>query len=506
MNETDFIQNEDVSNFVIWLIEHLPRREFRLHFSRSRYVPNLLDANVVGIEEVLSRYVWRTSWKDSGEVVQSDSWTTTRHSLQRLRYKLHEAAETGDSAAMLAACLSVLEWGGVSGAKPFLRRKAANGELVAYLRKVRAALDLDAGGSLDAIDESVIERFDAGLTKSHALFDTTGLPIYDSRVGAAISMLYGMYRAEAGTDAAQASRVLRFPSGGARGMQIRNPNALDPRFPAAPQFYTAGVTHVTWAQSQVKLGWIIQEVLKRTDWFSDGGANLLARCHAFEGALFMIGYDLRCLWDEAPRAVSDSESAAGSSGTGWVPDGHSFNKVFPLYVQYRKELGADGLEYDSLPGAGFRRWLGENGHSRTDNGARARCFPLKQTEFDLFERPLDEIVALHDAIETGDVARIAEFLGDFAIQSDERRNVCLVDVWCVGYLRNKGCDDARSKEILVEAGFAGKLSTAGTLCNVGGNVGRYLRLLDEDKRPTQLFHRYFADKLDDLAGQLNRLM
>ncbi|KPW89208.1 hypothetical protein ALP58_01892, partial [Pseudomonas savastanoi] len=41
-------------------------------------------------------------------------------------------------------------------------------------------------------------------TKIHALLDTTGSPIYDGRVGAAIALLYHLYRQGTGTTAPQA--------------------------------------------------------------------------------------------------------------------------------------------------------------------------------------------------------------------------------------------------------------------------------------------------------------
>lgn len=503
MNKNEFLQDEDVSRFVDWLVASLPKRAFRLRFSASRFVPGGLNADVVGLEQVLNRYVWRAAWSDNGEAVRSEDWNTTRNSLHRLRGKLLGALADGESDAMLAACFSVLDWGGVSSARPFLRRKAAHGQLIPYLRGVQEMLALDSGKEIEAIDGGVIERYDAGLTKIHALLDTSGLPIYDSRVGAAISMLYALYRAEAGADTPLPTSALRFPTGSARGVQIRNPSALAARFPAAPQFYTSMVPDTSWAQNQVRLGWILREVLARTDWFAHDGADLSARCHAFEAALFMLGYDLRCFTDGALAPLADMETPRRAP-TGWVPTSHTFSTVFSLYADYRQELGARGVLYDDAQGAGFVEWWMQRPGHPAEGALRAYCFPLAATEFDLYERPLDDIVALRDAFDAGDTALIAGFLGDFAIQADERRHVCLIDAWCVGYLRRKGFNGVHSAEILIAAGFAGTANAAQTLCQVGGNVGRYLKLLDVENQPSQLFHDYFADKLDDLAEQLDQ--
>jgi hypothetical protein len=103
-----------------------------------------------------------------------------------------------------------------------------------------------ASQSLALINSKSIPRFDAGLTKIHALADSSGSPIYDSRVGAAIAMLYALYR-----KTATVPSVLAFPSGSARGNQIRNPGKFG--YANAPQFFT-GITSDEWARYQVMLG------------------------------------------------------------------------------------------------------------------------------------------------------------------------------------------------------------------------------------------------------------
>ncbi len=179
------------------------------------------------------------------------------------------------------------------GAIPFLHRLAANGKLSSYLQKMAGLMSLDGKNDLDDLDAISVERFDAGLTKIHALFDSSGSPIYDSRVGAAIGMLYSLFRQQW---TGSGKPLLAFPSGAARGSQIRNPGAFLNGL-AAPQF--SSISYETWARWQVRLGWIIRAVLERTGWFAEQGA-LPARCHAFEASLFVLGYDLRCFgWTPA---------------------------------------------------------------------------------------------------------------------------------------------------------------------------------------------------------------
>ncbi|VVO69274.1 hypothetical protein [Pseudomonas fluorescens] len=62
--------------------------------------------------------------------------------------------------------------------------------LMNYLKQCQALLALDRKQQLNHLTKQNILRFDSGMTKIHALLDTTGSPIYDGRVGAAIALLY----------------------------------------------------------------------------------------------------------------------------------------------------------------------------------------------------------------------------------------------------------------------------------------------------------------------------
>lgn len=64
-----------------------------------------------------------------------------------------------------------------------MRRLAAKGELSRYLQKMAGLMSLDGDHDLDDLDARSVERFDAGLTKIHALFDAPGSPIYTAASG-----------------------------------------------------------------------------------------------------------------------------------------------------------------------------------------------------------------------------------------------------------------------------------------------------------------------------------
>lgn len=199
MKRDDFLKQDDVRGFIDWLAAELPVRPFHLKMARSRFVPGGLDVQATGLEAVLGHYVWSTRWTDAqGKAVVSGNWHETRASLGLLRDWLKDAIARQDEDQALAACLAILEWGGVRGAIVFLKRLHAQGRLVAYFTRLAPLMSLDSDAALDALDTDSVERFDAGLTKIHALFDDSGSPIYDSRVGAAMAMLYAQYRSQAG--------------------------------------------------------------------------------------------------------------------------------------------------------------------------------------------------------------------------------------------------------------------------------------------------------------------
>jgi hypothetical protein len=221
MQREQFLAQPEIESFIAWLAANLPTLTFKLRFKSSKFVPGGLTADVQGIEQVLGHYRWKASWQDAHQCsVDSHTWAETQRSLGQLREWLTSAVNQGNDQQALQACLQILRWGGVRGAIPFLHRLAANGKLSSYLQKMAGLMSLDGKNDLDDLDAISVERFDAGLTKIHALFDSSGSPIYDSRVGAAIGMLYSLFRQQW---TGSGKPLLAFPSGAARGSQIRTP-------------------------------------------------------------------------------------------------------------------------------------------------------------------------------------------------------------------------------------------------------------------------------------------
>lgn len=492
MKRKQFLAQPEVQSFIAWLEANLPTLTFKLRFKSSKFVPDGLVTDVQGFEQVLEHYCWKASWLDTHpSAVDSQTWPETRRSLGQLREWLTSAVNAGDEQQALHACLQILRWGGVRGAIPFLHRLAANNELSRYLKKLAVLVSLDGGNDLDDLDTSSVERFDAGLTKIHALLDISGSPIYDSRVGAAIAMLYSMFRQQW---VGGGKPLLAFPSGAARGSQIRNPGAFLNGL-AAPQF--SAIDYAEWARWQVRLGWIIRDLLKRTRWFAEQG-TLPARCHAFEASLFMLGYDLRCfgatLATDPDTALPEIEvKTRESDGNGWVPTGHPFSQVLKDYLTFRHSGALDSK-------ASFVAWLmadPNNDQSLKRATALGYCFPFTIQEFDLFGRPLEELERIVAGGKDGLCAALAtETLEPFSL-GDERVGVCLVDVLITGNAYLRATTEKERIDYIMSAGYAGTANSARTLMALGRNVGKHFGLLDEQHLPTTLFGQFFCECLLD---------
>lgn len=489
MKRDDFLKQDDVRGFIDWLAAELPVKPFHLKMARSRFVPGGLDVQTTGLEAVLGQYMWSTRWTDAqGKAVVSGNWHETRASLAMLRGWLKDAIARQDEDQALAACLAILEWGGVRGAIVFLKRLHAQGRLVAYFTRLAPLMSLDSDASLDALDTDSVERFDAGLTKIHALFDDSGSPIYDSRVGAAMAMLYAQYRSQTGKKLAK-KHWLAFPSGAARGKQIRNPKGIDSGFAGAPQFFGKAVSCQDWAQWQVRLGWVLRAVLEQCDWFKADSADMAARCHAFEACLFMLGYDLRCFGEATTITQKTNAKGSKSKDTGWVPTGCPFTMTLPHLVAHSRQL----KNGEKVSASSFVKWHMATQGS-TEETAKSYCFPFGKNEFDLFGRNPQELDMILAGGKEGLYA--AQGSRDSYLETDSREQVCLVDALLVG--RTADMSAPVRTAWLLKKGYAGTKSAAGTLMTVGRQVGRHFGLLDKDNRPTAFYHEYFGDCMREL--------
>ncbi|MBA1305929.1 hypothetical protein G7024_16175 [Pseudomonas stutzeri] len=301
MDRAAFLAHPDVAAFITWLISNLPTLPVHLRIRRSTFVPRALDLQLTGIEQVRDQYQW------------NGNWALVQRQLADLKGNLQQAVRAGDEAATCCASVAILEWGNVPRSTAFLQRLQQEGKLVQYLNDRAQLLSPIGTQRLGDLTKAIFFKFNSGLTKVHALLDPDGSPIYDGRVGAAIAMLYHLYR-NSGSAKASANHAMFAWGPGMDGQgsqtirQIRNPRLLG--YLGTPQLLSHQSPHL-WAQRQLILSWIIRDVLQRSRLFESDGAGLAARCHALEAGLFTLGYDLRAMLPDGwsvpdPRKRSSS--------------------------------------------------------------------------------------------------------------------------------------------------------------------------------------------------------
>lgn len=300
MNSQNFYSNTEVSGFVEWLSVELEHLIFSLSIGKSAKVPYGVNAKVTGINEVIRKYQWKASWLDdsTGDSITSCGWDTTAKSLNLLSEKLKLALLSNEAETAFKACANVFSWGGErnpkTGARKFLAEKFDQGELVDYLKGAQATFCLK---SANLTNLEPIELVNSMLTKVYALQSDDGLPIYDTRVAVAIAGLVEIYRLKTNQSWLEVPNLLAFPvppedaKSQRRRVKYLNPNALAPK----PEMlsYISKKTPTQWASAKIRLGWIITEVLKKNPTLLSNQEH--SRHHAFEAALFMIGYDVRSL-------------------------------------------------------------------------------------------------------------------------------------------------------------------------------------------------------------------
>lgn len=491
MNKTEFLNTPDVAKFIDWLSTDLPSRAFHLDILSSRFVPSGLKTTVTGIENILTNYRWHTYWLDTrtNEKIASSDWDSTKKSLSRLSKWLNDAVNSGDQKQTFDAARGIMNWGGVSGASNLLKELHKSNRLISYLMSVRQLLAVNGLPTqrISDISSKNILKFDSGLTKIHALHENDGSPIYDSRVAAAISLLYQLYRE---TAPSSVKSSLSFPCGSARGDQLRNPGDLG--FKKSRAFYYRIADH-EWAQTQLQLGWIFSDLLQKNPMLFQKEGDLSDRAHALEASLFVIGYDLRCFNVKAkPKTIPNKTklSKEKSSNFGLVPTSHPFGKVIREFVRVQLQgVNKTNTEVASL--------MFPNDQYKAST-AKSYLFPLSRTEFDLFDASVESLeLLISDSSSWLDL----EFNHEGFIPQDERKYVCLQDAWLVGYM-NRNFPNRNHNSLLHDAGLCGAKTAASVIRTVGKDVGIFFNLLDKKGFPTTNFDKFFCQDMKDLESKL----
>lgn len=298
ITRSDFFHDGEVENFIDWLSGFAGSLVVDFSIKSSRRVPGGVSASVAGLDSVIGQYKWAAQWTDSGIAVTSLCWNSTVNSLSLLGGKLRGALNGLSDIAAFEACCSIFEWGGERdkkvGARPFLKDKVSAGNgLCNYLEQVRKAANL---GCANILNLKAVEEMNSMLTKVHALASVDGLPIYDSRVAAAIGCLVEIYRHNSSLNWAEIPSFLAFPAIPEDPKKNRRHvgalRSTEEVIPTPGFIRQESQRAARWMSASIRLGWIIEEVLSRKPNILKGQVS---RMHAFEACLFMMGYDVKCL-------------------------------------------------------------------------------------------------------------------------------------------------------------------------------------------------------------------
>lgn len=286
-----YYADEDVRDFTQWVSVHAATLPIRLSLRSSRSVPGGLRKELTGLPETLANYVWKSKRSVRGD------WAETVGLLSKFRFDLDASITAKDDDAAFEVCTAIIEWGGdrnpLLGATSFLQERAGEKDLVAYLVRARKDFKLDTA---TLAGELSVRKMNSMLTKVHALAADDGLPIYDSRVAAAIAALVEMWRRAAGRSAEALPGLLSFPA----TLRTRTVRHLYDTA-VAPGVLLYGATNAActarrWSEAKIRLGWLMQRILAlQPKMFAGAAATDTGRMHALEASLFMVGYDVHCL-------------------------------------------------------------------------------------------------------------------------------------------------------------------------------------------------------------------
>ena len=303
MNRAHFLGNPDVRAFLTHLSPRLLTWHVNYVSAYRRILPADRPFSAVGVHAALTQYVWPAHFRAPaamviggvpyapGAHVSTYRWPDTFDALTELGTGLRAAIVPGAAASALGWCNAILEWG---LGPAFLHAAQAalivhGAGLEAYLSAMRAHCIL---GLVDTTNLAPpLVHMNSGLAKVHSLASNDGLVIFDSRVAFALGKLINEY--------CNSHKVYPIPDPLRIYRTVRRtpPPVMSPTggrpdnhhlFPNQPFVGGAFGTNVGWMNAQIRVSWIIEEVLTANpDIFP--GLPVSQRCHQLEAALFMLG-------------------------------------------------------------------------------------------------------------------------------------------------------------------------------------------------------------------------
>lgn len=266
LSRDTYLKDENVKMFIEWL---LPKLDVSFNHSYINQKTKK-EWKCTSIHDAYNKYDWNgKNFKENDEELNTYSSS------------LKEGIANNDDAKCKAACLKILEWGGVlRGNKERLEQLSHDWTLVQYLKNAQSALTT---GCIESADFYKDVYMSSGFTKIYSLYIDDFI-IYDSRVGAALGFLVRRFCEE--NKFQEVPDVLRFAYGNSRTKEVnRNPSFGIYKFPLLG-YGEKSVNHI---ENNLKANWLLGEVLSLPSKFTQSRESQL---RALEAALFMIGYRL----------------------------------------------------------------------------------------------------------------------------------------------------------------------------------------------------------------------
>lgn len=292
MNKAEFLADKNVSDFSRFLAETLPTLRIDLKIKKSAKVPGGIDTIITGLPALLNDYRWNSGYTaKSGEPIVASDWLSTKSLLTELSIGLKLACASGDEEEAQRVATQILQWGGDRnrkvGATIDIQYLVSNSRLTSYLKQTKAIF---AGQTLEAKLLRQVRYTGSMWTKIYALNSDDGLPIYDSRVAMGMVGLVKLFCDQRNTDFGACDMNLKFsvPAGTnwdrnkKSGISLKGISKINKDDPV-------------WSEDTLKLSWLMDDVLKCSDLFSEQG-DLKNRKHGFEASLFLLGYDLKAIF------------------------------------------------------------------------------------------------------------------------------------------------------------------------------------------------------------------
>jgi hypothetical protein len=273
------------------------------------------------------------------------------------------------------------------------------------------------------------------------------------------------------------------------------------------------------------------ELFVSTDFFESGNPSLQERMHAFEAALFMLGYDLRCLsakqdlalsskvkaktprdWAKTTKArfqtskrqvktVSEEVTPIKMSWraeirTCTAVTSFPFVKVITWYTEFRRTRPNNRVLSD------FAQWVVEN-KAQADNTsyekstAQAYCYPLKENELNIPELVDEQLMQLVHQPLGVDALR---WLKNFAEADLDEMPNCVIAIFMVGTLSQAGHVSVEQRvDELVASKRMHSPNAAKVFESTGRTIGNYFGLFEDGKgsrnktcKPTERFFNVFS--------------